>query len=452
MILGVILCLTECSPRTMRAPLTDVNVNLYTGIGIAVVRRDFAVDGPSRFVVQSFAERYGSAPGAAGVPRTGAREPHRGAHRLQPRLRHAGGARSGLLRGRRSGRRRDGSASSRRTWSRAREWATGEIAQAQPARDWGDYVMGVARELVLAGYEVPPSNLLISSTVPVGSGLSSSAAIEVSVAKALLGRPSHGAARSGQALPARGEQLRRACPAASWTSTSPSSAGRRPRSRSIAAAWKTRSCRLPEQAEFVAVNTMVKHELGSSAYRHRVAECAAAVAVIREKIPQVESLRDVSSEMLAGFAGVMAPVPMQRARHVVSEDERVEAFVAASRAGDLKKMGELLVASHRSLQKDYEVSCEELDFLVDTALGLPGVYGARMTGGGFGGCTVNMVRPDAALKFQAAISHAYQARFGLTPGDLPLPAFRWSRRSHRCLTNGAQASVRWVLRGSRIQV
>jgi galactokinase len=104
---------------------------------------------------------------------------------------------------------------------------------------------------------------------------------------------------------------------------------------------------------------------------------------------------------------------------VTGEDERVEAFVAASRAGDLEKMGKLLVASHRSLQKDYEVSCDELDFLVDTASGFPGVYGARMTGGGFGGCTVNMVRSDAVLRFQAAISDAYQKRFGLTPDIYP---------------------------------
>jgi galactokinase len=143
------------------------------------------------------------------------------------------------------------------------------------------------------------------------------------------------------------------------------------------------------------------------------------VAVIRAKHPQVESLRDVSSELLAQFEGVMEPVPMQRARHVTGEDERVGAFVAASRAGNLKAMGKLLLASHRSLQKDYEVSCEELDFLVDTASGLPGVYGARMTGGGFGGCTVNLVRSDAVLRFQAAVSHAYQKRFSLTPDIYP---------------------------------
>jgi galactokinase len=160
---------------------------------------------------------------------------------------------------------------------------------------------------------------------------------------------------------------------------------------------------------------MVKHELGSSAYRHRVAECAAAVAAIQERYPSVESLRDVSSAMLAEFTGSMEAVPMQRARHVVGEDERVEAFVEASRAGDLEEMGKLLVASHRSLQHDYEVSCEELDFLVDTALALDGVYGARMTGGGFGGCTVNMVRTEAAPNFQAAISQAYRTHTELTP-------------------------------------
>jgi len=300
----------------------------------------------------------------------------------------------------------------------AREWAVSEIPQAQPARDWSDYVMGVARELVLAGYNAEPRNLLIWSTVPAGSGLSSSAAIEVSVAKALLGD------RAMEPL-----ELVKLCRRAEnnfvgtpcgITDQYISVFGREQAAVRI-------DCRsleheivpLPSQAEFVAVNTMVKHETGSSAYRNRVAECAAAVALIREKIPHVESLRDVSSEMLSGFEGVMAPVPLRRARHVASEDERVEAFVVASRAGELKRMGELLAASHRSLQKDYEVSCQELDFLVDTALRLPGVYGARMTGGDFGGCTVNMVHPGAVLRFQAVISEAYQSRFGLTPDIYP---------------------------------
>jgi len=105
----------------------------------------------------------------------------------------------------------------------------------------------------------------------------------------------------------------------------------------------------------------------------------------------------------------------KRAKHVVTEDERVEQFVAASARGDLHAMGQLLVASHRSLQHDYEVSCAELDFLVDQALSIEGVYGSRMTGGGFGGCTVTMLRPDAVESFAERIARSYQQRFQVTP-------------------------------------
>jgi galactokinase len=109
----------------------------------------------------------------------------------------------------------------------------------------------------------------------------------------------------------------------------------------------------------------------------------------------------------------------RRARHVVTEDARVNCFVDASARGDLGLMGKLMVESHRSLQHDYEVSCEELDFLVDTALTLPGVLGSRMTGGGFGGCTVTMLRVDAAPAFREAIAQSYNARYGITPATYP---------------------------------
>ena len=300
----------------------------------------------------------------------------------------------------------------------SREWPVAGIQTAEPARDWGDYAVGVARELVLAGYPVEPSDLLVYSTVPVGSGLSSSAAIEVSVALALLsGRPMEPLELAKLCRRAENNFVGMPCGIMDQYISVFGREGAAVKidCRSLGHEFAS----LPQEAEFVAVNTMVKHELGGSAYRNRVAECAAAVAVIRRKYPEVESLRDVASETLAEFEGVLDPVCMKRARHVVSEDERVDAFAAASRAGNLEHMGDLLVASHRSLQHDYEVSCEELDFLVDTALRLPGVYGARMTGGGFGGCTVNLVRPDLVLQFQAAVSHAYQERFNLTPEIYP---------------------------------
>ena len=169
---------------------------------------------------------------------------------------------------------------------------------------------------------------------------------------------------------------------------------------------------LPDNVAIIAVNSMVKHELGSSAYRERVAECRAAVEAMQTIDSSIQSLRDVSPEFFVQVQETIPPVPRQRARHIVYEIQRVIDFAAAARAKDLAAMGKLFVASHRSMQYDYEISCEEIDFLVDRAIELPGVYGARMTGGGFGGCTVNMVAPDAAPDFQSALSALYEQRFG----------------------------------------
>ena len=127
-----------------------------------------------------------------------------------------------------------------------------------------------------------------------------------------------------------------------------------------------------------------------------MAECAAALSYF----PGKATLRDVTFEELEREAKNIPEVPLSRARHVISECARVQAFLVAATANDLPRMGQLFVESHRSLQHDYAVSCEELDYLVDTALTIDGVYGARMTGGGFGGCTVNLVASDAVEPFK----------------------------------------------------
>jgi galactokinase len=164
---------------------------------------------------------------------------------------------------------------------------------------------------------------------------------------------------------------------------------------------------------------MVKHALSGSAYGDRVRECSEAVEALRGKFPEISSLRDVTPAMLAEGESLLGDVVRRRARHVVTEDERVNRFVDASERGDLALMGELLVASHRSLQHDYEVSCAELDFLVDTALRIDGVFGSRMTGGGFGGCTVTMLRPDGVPRFEREIARAYEERFQVAPRIYP---------------------------------
>ena len=288
------------------------------------------------------------------------------------------------------------------------------ILQAEPRRDWSDYVVGVAREIARLGYALRGRDLLIHSTVPVGSGLSSSAALEVSSALALLdGQPIQPLDLALLCQRAEREFVGMPCGIMDQYVSVFAQPGAAVKidCRSLESAIVP----LPGDAAILAVNSMVKHELSGSAYRDRVRECGEAVAALQTRYPEVKSLRDVTPAQLAAAASAMPEAPYRRARHVTTENARVEAFEEASRRGDLKAMGELFVASHRSLQHDYEVSCEELDFLVDSALAVDGVLGARMTGGGFGGCTVNLVRPAAVDAFRAALTARYRERYGLEP-------------------------------------
>lgn len=285
-----------------------------------------------------------------------------------------------------------------------------KLRDLQPTRTWADYPLGVAKELVLADYEIPPVKLSIDATVPTGSGLSSSAALEVATALALLG---------GREMPKL--EIARLCQRAERNFAGMPCGIMDQYASLFGEAHKAilLDCRelthqlvpIPDGVEIVAVNTMVKHELGSSAYRRRVAECAEALS----HFPGKASLRDVTLGELERAAAKIPEIPLARARHVILECWRVLQFHEAASSGDLDRMGRLFVESHRSLQHDYEVSCEELDFLVDTALTIEGVYGARMTGGGFGGCTVNLVASSALDRFEHEISTRYQSRYNLTP-------------------------------------
>jgi galactokinase len=285
--------------------------------------------------------------------------------------------------------------------SQGTQWPIGDFATLMPQGDWSDRVAGIAWALARRGVEIEPQNMLIASDVPLGGGLSSSAALGVSVALALgagpdgLARVAHTAETDFVGVPCgimdqfvsvhgqAGAAILLDCRSLHW-----------------------RAIPLPPDLAIVAVNSMIKHELGASAYRTRVAECAEAARIL--KIP---SLRDASLKDLAVLTGTLA----RRACHVVTENLRVEAFAAAAARGDLETMGRLAAESHKSLRDDYEVSCPELDFLVDSALALPGVLGARMTGGGFGGSTVNFVRPDTVENFTRALTVDYEKHWGKTP-------------------------------------
>ena len=272
----------------------------------------------------------------------------------------------------------------------------------------------MAQELVRAGYTIGPKSLLIRSTVPEGSGLSSSAALEVSSALALLGdRPMD--SLSLVQLCRRAEVGFVGMPCGIMDQYVSVFAREHAAVQIDCRSLASEPVELPGSIEIIAVNSMVKHALGQSAYKQRTEECAAAVEMVRRLDPTVGSLRDVTSALLETAAPSMPHPIARRARHVVTENERVGLFVGASRRGDLEHMGRLMTESHASLRQDYEVSCPELDFLVGTAMEITGVLGARMTGGGFGGCTVNLLRRGAGERFRHEISSTYSQRFGVTP-------------------------------------
>jgi galactokinase len=183
-----------------------------------------------------------------------------------------------------------------------------------------------------------------------------------------------------------------------------------------------RAARLPPDLALVVLHGGSARSLGTTEYNTRRAECEAGVAAAARLDPAVRSLRDVSPELLAAAAGAMDEAVLRRCRHVVAENERVGAAGAALESGDVAALGELFAAGHASLRDLFEVSSPELDALVEIAGGVPGVVAARMTGAGFGGCTVNLVRPDAVGALRAAVEAAYTARTGLVATILEVDA------------------------------
>ncbi|HZL57740.1 MAG TPA: galactokinase [Bryobacteraceae bacterium] len=293
-----------------------------------------------------------------------------------------------------------------------RSWPVSGLATAEPARHWSDYVAGVARELARSGVEIQPLTMTIRSDVPEGAGLSSSAALEVSTALALLqGRTFESLEIAKLCRRAESDFVGMPC---GIMDQFVAVFGREHAAIKIdCGTLEHEAVELPRNVEIVAVNSMVKHELGASAYRTRVDECAIAVDCIQKRFPEVKSLRDATLSHLEAVP--MPRVAMRRARHIVGENRRVESFVHAAARRDLTRMGELFFESHTSMRNDYEITCDEVDFLVDAAAGLTGCYGARMTGGGFGGCTVNLVAPENVETFESAIRDLYRERFRLEP-------------------------------------
>jgi len=172
---------------------------------------------------------------------------------------------------------------------------------------------------------------------------------------------------------------------------------------------------IPAGVTLVICNTMVKHNLATGAYNQRRAECEEGVRYFAKFDPQIRALRDVSIELLGKHSSTLPATILKRCKHVVLENQRVLAAAAAFASGNLQRVGELMRESHISLRDLYEVSCRELDVMVEAAEGRPGFIGGRMTGGGFGGCTVNLVVEASAQAFAAQIAERYRKATGIQP-------------------------------------
>jgi galactokinase len=170
---------------------------------------------------------------------------------------------------------------------------------------------------------------------------------------------------------------------------------------------------LPHDLRLVVCNSMVRHELASGEYNRRRADCEEGVKLLQPHLPGIRALRDVSVSDLEAWERALPATVYRRCRHVVTENQRVVEAAEALRSSDPERFNQLMYESHASLRDDYQVSCRELDLLVELAASSPGVYGARMTGGGFGGCTVNLLRADACDSFKEHISRAYREATGI---------------------------------------
>ena len=298
---------------------------------------------------------------------------------------------------------------------RSMEFSIDQLA-GPPRKHWSDYVRGVAAVLRDEGYPLKGANLVIDGQVPIGSGLSSSAAIEVTTALALT-------SLGGMTIPLL--DVARLCQRAENTYTGArcgimdqfvSCFGKQEHAlmldcRSLEATY----LQLPPNVRLVICNTTVRHELATGEYNERRASCERVVETIRRFIPSVRALRDLALEELERYSGKISDVDFRRCRHVITENARVIDAQSALQGADLVRLGELMYRSHESLDRDYEVTCGELNIMVDLARSLEGVYGARMTGGGFGGCTINLVESKMTLQFQTTIGREYEKLTGLSP-------------------------------------
>ena len=284
------------------------------------------------------------------------------------------------------------------------------------SNDWSDYPLGAIAILAGEGHRIPGLSLSLLGDVPLGSGLSSSAAIEVATALAVT-------SLLGVEYPR--PQLARLCQRAENEFVGANCgimdqfiSANGAENHALLLDCRDLSFKLapiPASVALVIANTMVKHSVAGGEYTTRRAEVEEAAAVIGRHRPEVRFLRDATVEDLEKWGAEMSPNALKRARHVITENTRTVAAADALIHHDLKELGRLMAEAHASYSLDFEASCTEADTMVMLAHNLPGLIGARLTGGGFGGCTVNLVEQNNAQEFAKALAASYASETGIIP-------------------------------------
>jgi galactokinase len=292
-----------------------------------------------------------------------------------------------------------------------------EIFSSPVKGHWSNYVYGVLRVFESRGFKIPPFNMVLRSEVPIGAGLSSSAALESAVATAFNECFQFGLGRMELALIAQEAENRFVgvqCGIMDMFASIHAKKNQAIQLDCRSMAFRYVPLELGENV-ILLLDTCLKHDLASSEYNKRRQECEAVVALMQTKGHQAESLRDIQLFELKSVQSELDPVNFRRAKYVIEENIRVEQFAAAMHNRDWSKAGAMMYATHQGLKDDYEVSCPELDFLVDAIRGMQGVWGSRMMGGGFGGCTINIVSKQNMDAILEKAVDSYRQVYGIAP-------------------------------------
>jgi galactokinase len=281
---------------------------------------------------------------------------------------------------------------------------------------WTDYPIAVTAILAGEGHAIPGFSLSIWGDVPLGSGLSSSAALEVATALAVLSLL--GVSYPGPVLARLCQRAENEFVGANCGIMDQFISANGAKDHALLLDCRDLSFKLapiPADVALVIANTMVKHSVAGGDYATCRAQVEAACSVIASHRPEVRFLRDATVEDLEKWGHEMRPMELKRARHVITENLRTVAAAEALIRGDLAELGRLMAEAHTSYSQDFEASCMEADAMVALAQDLPGLIGARLTGGGFGGCTINLVEQSHAVSFAQALAARYAAHIGIAP-------------------------------------